>query len=134
MMKIVLVTILFIMSLLANDSIPNMQYEQMKKMYLIRKNSFLTLISKLHLTFSQKQKIREILSHNQEKYNIGHLLYPLADSIEDSKFNKEKFIKLKEAMMKNFIEKRANLIAKILKILTPAQKTKLKELINATRK
>jgi len=79
MMKIVLVTILFIMSLLANDSIPNMQYEQMKKMYLIRKNSFLTLISKLHLTFSQKQKIREILSNNQEKYNIGHLLYPLAD-------------------------------------------------------
>jgi len=106
-----------------------------------KKHGIMTCISKVsNLTAEQKSSLKEITVHAKSgKSAMKRMMIPkgnLSNFLGSKGFDKSAFIKTKKELMAHKVEKKAGMIAKMMKILTPSQIMELKKIVQvkATKK
>jgi len=90
--------------------------------------NILNIVMQLDLTQAQKKEIQTIIQ-NCRKSPLNRPNF-LKESFVNGKFDKNKYILLKVKFMKKRIKKQAQIMDKIIKVLTPNQKKRLGEIID----
>lgn len=88
------------------------------------KNRIIGMVMHLDLTDEQRVKIKELMQNNMK-----NALRP-SDAFSEKDFDKALFIKLSKEKKDNKIQRQADMIESVYKILTPAQKKELKEMLS----
>jgi len=104
----------------------NHQNKSMMKKGKYQNNSgrMMKMMSMLNLTDKQKQQVQSILQENVKSTATPY------DAFTDKNFDKAKFIKIIKEKREQKIEQKAEMIAKVYEILTPAQKKDLKTILD----
>ncbi len=88
------------------------------------KNPLIAQMMSLDLSDKQREKIRAIMRENMQS------MPKISNAFSDTAFDKELFIKLSKEKQELKIEKKAQMIASVYAVLTPAQKAELRKMID----
>jgi Spy/CpxP family protein refolding chaperone len=88
------------------------------------KNPLIAQIMSLDLSDEQRDKIRAIMIENMQS------MPKISNAFSDTNFDKELFIKLSKEKQEGKIERKAQMIASVYAVLTPAQKAELRKMID----
>ncbi|MCK9472666.1 Spy/CpxP family protein refolding chaperone [Sulfurimonas sp.] len=88
------------------------------------KNPLIAQMMSLDLSDKQREEIRAIMRENMQS------MPKISSAFSDKAFDKELFIKLSKERQENRIEKKAQMIASVYAVLTPAQKAELRKMLD----
>lgn len=103
-------------------------YANSTNLHKFNEINILSLVMQLNLNNNQKKKIKSIIQ-NCRKTPIQRPNF-LKLSFKHGQFNKEKYIDIKTSFAQKRIQKQAQIIDKIIKILDKKQKQKLGDILD----
>jgi len=88
------------------------------------KNPLIAQMMSLDLSDEQRDKVRAIMIENMQS------MPKISNAFSETNFDKELFIKLSKEKQEGKIERKAQMIASVYAVLTPAQKAELRKMID----
>ena len=88
------------------------------------RNPLIAQIMSLDLSDEQRDKVRAIMRENMQN------MPKISNAFSDTNFDKDRFIKLSKERQEKKIERKAQMIASVYAVLTPAQKAELRKMID----
>jgi hypothetical protein len=92
-----------------------------------KRDIFISAVMKLKLSSEQKTEIQNIMKQNRQN------MPKIRDAFGEKSFDKELYIKLSQDKKSYMLQRRANMIESIYKVLNDSQKKELKNMMNQKR-
>ncbi|MBU0632703.1 Spy/CpxP family protein refolding chaperone [bacterium] len=107
-----------------NQSMNQGQNGNSKMRFEHHQDRFMSTVMRLNLSDAQRDKIKAILDENMKNIPNPN------DAFGETSFDKALYVKLSKQRMDNMLEKRADMMENIYKILDDSQKKELKKILD----